>query len=113
MKCRNGIEFAFSWIFAIIAGEFGFIGAASFIFIFFILLLRGFLIARHVRDEFGKLLLIGLTSAIGLQAFINIGAISGILPITGVTLPFISYGGTSLAVLMTTVGMMANVSKYT
>lgn len=100
-------------IFAIIAGEFGFIGAASFILIFFILLLRGFLIARQVRDEFGKLLMIGLTCALGLQAFVNIGAISGLLPITGVTLPFISYGGTSLAVLMTTVGMMANISKYT
>ncbi|HEY4523863.1 MAG TPA: putative peptidoglycan glycosyltransferase FtsW [Candidatus Paceibacterota bacterium] len=99
-------------IFAIIAEEFGFIGAASLIFVFFVLLLRGFFIARGVRDEFGKLLMIGLLSEIGIQAFINIGAISGLLPITGVTLPFISYGGTSLAVLMTTVGIMANVSKY-
>ena len=100
-------------IFAIIAGEFGFIGVAGFISVFLILLLRGFLIARQVRDEFGKLLMIGFTCLLGLQAFVNIGAISGVLPITGVTLPFISYGGTSLAVLMTTVGIMANISKYT
>lgn len=99
-------------IFAIIAEEFGFVGAAGLIFAFFILLLRGFLIARNVRDEFGKLLMVGLLCLIGIQVFVNIGAISGLLPITGVTLPFISYGGTSLAVLMTTVGIMANISKY-
>lgn len=99
-------------IFAIIAEEFGFIGAVGLILAFFILILRGLMIARKVRDEFGKFMMIGFACVIGIQAFVNIGAISGFLPITGITLPFISYGGTSLAVLMTTAGLMTNISKY-
>lgn len=99
-------------IFAIIAEELGFIGAAGLIFTFFVLVLRGLLIARNVRDEFGKLLMVGLACLIGIQVFVNIAAISGLMPLTGVTLPFISYGGTSLAVFMTIGGIMANISKY-
>ena len=99
-------------IFAVIAEEFGFIGATILIFIFFVLLLRGFLIARGVRDEFGKLLMLGFTCLLGLQTFINIAAISGLMPLTGVTLPFISYGSTSLVVFLAMSGLMVNISKY-
>ncbi|MDP3880825.1 MAG: FtsW/RodA/SpoVE family cell cycle protein, partial [bacterium] len=64
-------------------------------------------------DNFAQLLLVGFGSLIGIQAVVNIGAMSGILPLTGAPLPFISYGGTALAVFMTIGGITANISKYT
>jgi cell division protein FtsW len=99
-------------IFAIVAEELGFVGAVFMIGLFLVLVLRGFLVAQHMRDDFGRLLMIGFASLIGIQAFINIAAISGLMPLTGVTLPFVSYGGTSLAVFMTVSGIMANISRY-
>ena len=73
----------------------------------------GFEIVRKIRDKFGQLLMIGLGSIIALQAFFHIAAISGIIPLTGMPLPFISYGGSSLAIFMTISGIMVNISKYT
>lgn len=99
-------------IFAVVGEEFGFIGSTALVAVFFLLVLRGFVLARKVRDEFGRLLMIGFTTLIGIQVFVNIGAISGLIPLTGVTLPYISYGGTSLAVFMTIAGIMTNISKY-
>lgn len=99
-------------IFAVIAEELGFIGVISLIGIFFLLVVRIMFLAMKCRDRFGQLLLIGFGSLIMLQCFINIGAISGILPLTGTPLPFISYGGTALAVYMTISGIIVNVSKY-
>jgi cell division protein FtsW len=100
-------------IFAVIAEEFGFFGALILLGIFITLILRGFSIARNSRDQFGKLIAAGLTSIIAIQTFIHVAAISGLLPLTGVTLPFISYGGTSLAVFLTMAGIIVNISKYT
>jgi len=100
-------------IFAVIAEELGFIGAAILIFIFTVLATRSFLIARKVTDDFGQLLLVGFGSLIAIQVFIHIGAISGLIPLTGVPLPFVSYGGTALAVFMTISGIIVNISKYT
>ncbi len=99
-------------IFAVLAEEFGFIGSISLITLFGILVMRIFLLARKTSDKFGKLLLVGYGSLISLQVFVNIGAISGILPLTGVPLPFISYGGTALAVFMTIGGIVSNISRY-
>lgn len=99
-------------IFAVIGEEFGFIGAAGLIGVFMLLVLRILLLARKTKDRFGKLILVGFGALIGLQVFINIGAISGLLPLTGVPLPFISYGGTALAVFMTMGGIVANISRY-
>jgi len=99
-------------IFAIIAEELGFIGAMFLITLFFLFVWRGLLIAKKTREPFGQLLAVGFSSIIGLQAFINIAAISGVLPPTGVPLPFISYGGTSLLTIMTMSGIIANISKY-
>lgn len=99
-------------IFAVIAEELGFIGSMFLITLFFLFVWRGLLIARKTREPFGQLLVIGFSSIIGLQAFVNIGAISGILPPTGVPLPFVSYGGTALLTMMTMSGIIANVSKY-
>jgi cell division protein FtsW len=99
-------------IFAVLAEELGFVGSVSLIAIFAILVLKILLLARKTKDKFGKLLLVGFGSLISLQVFINIAAISGLIPLTGVPLPFISYGGTALAAFMTMGGIIANISKY-
>lgn len=99
-------------IFAVMAEELGFIGSFALIAVFAVLVLRILFLARKTRDKFGKLLLIGFGSLVGIQVFINIAAISGLIPLTGVPLPFISYGGTNLAVFMTMGGIIVNISKY-
>lgn len=99
-------------IFAVVAEELGFVGSVALVSVFLLLILRILLLARSINDRFGKLLLVGFGTLISLQVFINIGAISGILPLTGVPLPFISYGGTSLAVFMTMGGIIANISRH-
>jgi cell division protein FtsW len=98
-------------IFAVMAQELGFIGAASLVVLFLLLTLRLFWMALKSRDQFGKLNLVGFAVIIGLQSLVNMGSISGILPLTGVPLPFISYGGTALAVFMTMSGVALNISK--
>jgi len=98
-------------IFAIISEEFGFIGSIVVIFAFLAFVTRGMMLARKTRDKFGRLLLVGLSSVIGLQAFVHIGSASALIPTTGVPLPFISYGNFSLAVFMTMVGIMLNVQR--
>lgn len=101
------------FIMSIVAEELGFIGVAIVIGLLALIVLRGIFIARKCRDSFGALLAIGISSMIGIQSFINLGSISGILPITGVTLPFVSYGGSSLFVLMLSVGILNNIAKST
>jgi len=71
-----------------------------------------FILAKRASDEFGKLLLVGFATTIGVQAFIHIGGNSGLIPLTGVPLPFISFGGTALAVSMTMIGASLNISKH-
>ncbi len=100
-------------IFAIFTEEMGFLGATLLVLLFLSFLWRGFLIARRAPDFFGRLLVIGIVSSVTLQAFINIGAISGLLPLTGIPLPFISYGGTALITALAGTGIIANISKYT
>jgi len=78
-----------------------------------LLLVRGFKIARDAPDSFSQLATMGMVSTIVLQGFVNIGSISGLLPLTGLPLPFISYGGTSLIVVLACAGFVANVSRYT
>ncbi|MDE2001129.1 MAG: putative lipid II flippase FtsW [Patescibacteria group bacterium] len=99
-------------IFAVIAEELGFAGASFIIALFAILALRCFIVAKKAPDKFGQLLLIGFGSLLTLQTFMHIGANSGLTPLTGVPLPFISYGGTALAIFMTISGIMVNVSQY-
>lgn len=99
-------------IFAVIAEEFGFLGSLLLIFLFISIVIRSFILSKKAPDEFGKLLLVGFGSLIAIQAFIHIGAISGLLPLTGVPLPYISYGGTALAIFMTISGIIVNISKY-
>lgn len=99
-------------IFAVIAEELGFLGGMTLIGVLFILVLRLLIIAARARDHFAQLLLVGFATLIALQSFINIGAISGLLPLTGTPLPFISYGSSALVVFMTMMGIATNVSKY-
>ncbi|PIT92314.1 MAG: hypothetical protein COU08_03320 [Candidatus Harrisonbacteria bacterium CG10_big_fil_rev_8_21_14_0_10_42_17] len=99
-------------IFAVIAEEFGFIGVGILLLLFFVLIMKMLLVANRIRNKFGKLILIGFASIIAIQSIINIGAISGILPLTGTPLPFISFGKTALFVFLTMIGISSNVSKY-
>jgi len=105
-------EVAGDSIFAIIAEELGFLFAVILICTFVFLAIRGFKIATTAPDSFGRLLAVGITSWFIFQSFINIGAMLGVLPLTGVPLPFISYGGTALTVCLAATGIMANISKY-
>lgn len=98
-------------IFAVIGEEVGFLGAAVVVTLFLFIAWRGLRIAKAAPDMFGQLIASGIVAWIFIQAMINIMAISGLIPLTGIPLPFISYGGTSLAVLMTGIGILLNVSK--
>ncbi|MBP3040052.1 FtsW/RodA/SpoVE family cell cycle protein, partial [Bacillaceae bacterium Marseille-Q3522] len=100
------------FIMAIIAEELGFFGVAFVILLIGYIVLRGIYIGLKCKDPFGSLLAIGISSMIGIQAFINLGGISGIIPLTGVTLPFISYGGSSLLQLCISMGILVNVSMF-
>src|SRR3989344_4086672 len=98
-------------IFAIIAEELGFIGAVILIIVFAVIIWRGFSIAIRARDNFGRLLGGGITTFIATQIIINLGAQTVLLPLTGIPLPFISYGGSALIVDLCAVGILLNISK--
>ena len=100
-------------IFAIIAEEFGLIRSVILLLVFAIIGYKGFEVARRAPDTFGRLLATGITSWILIQAFINIGSILAITPMTGIPLPYISYGGSALAAVLFASGMLINISKYT
>lgn len=99
-------------IFAIIGEEAGFIGAMLVIGLFAYLCYRGFRVALNARDDFGAYLALGITSWIAFQALINIGGITRTIPLTGIPLPFLSYGGSSLLVTMAAIGVLLSVSRY-
>jgi cell division protein FtsW len=99
-------------IFAIIGEELGLIGACLLVFLFVFLAVRGLRIAKNAPDQFSQLVAVGIVSWIIFQAFINISAISGLIPLTGIPLPFISYGGTSIIFLLAGVGILLNIAKY-
>lgn len=100
-------------IFAIVAEESGFVGSLVLLCLFLLFFWRGIMIAQRSRDTFAKLLASGLTLLVFIQVVVNIGALLGLLPLTGIPLPFVSYGGTSLAVHLAQVGILLNISKHT
>ncbi len=100
-------------IFAIAAEELGFIGAVILIILFLALILRGFKIAKNSPDRFAQLTAAGIASWFAIQTFVNIGAITGLIPLTGITLPLISYGASSMIVSLAAAGILINISKYT
>jgi cell division protein FtsW len=99
-------------IFPILGEELGFIGCAVIVILFLFLAFRGFRLARRTPDLYGALLATGITTWLVLQAMINIGANTGTIPYTGVPLPFISFGGSSLVVSLAAVGVLLNISRY-
>jgi len=99
------------FIFAVIGEELGLVGAAAVVGLFVLLAVVGIRIALHAPDRFGLLLAVGITSWFCMQAFVNIGAVIGILPITGVPLPFISAGGSSLVFGMAAAGLLLSVAR--
>jgi len=100
-------------IFAITAEEIGFIGCMIFIILLIFLILKGLRIAKKTPDDFGKLLACGIISWIGFQTLINIAAISGLIPLTGIPLPFVSYGGSALMITLAAMGILVNISRHT
>lgn len=100
------------FIFAILGEELGLIGAVAIVALFGLLAVRGFRIAREAPDRYGGLVASGITLMIVLQAIINIGVTTGVLPITGVPLPFVSFGGSSLLFTLISVGVLLNISQY-
>jgi cell division protein FtsW len=100
------------FIFSILAEELGFIGGSALILLFLVLIWRGLRTAITAPDTFGSLLAVGITGIIAVQVFINIGVVIGLLPVTGITLPLVSYGGSSLTLLLTALGILLNISRY-
>ncbi|CAH1055706.1 putative lipid II flippase FtsW [Paenibacillus pseudetheri] len=101
------------FIFPVIGEEFGFVGTALFLMLYLYFIWRGILIALRCKDPFGTLVGIGIMGLIAIQAFVNIGGVTKTIPLTGVTLPFISYGGSSLLVSMLSMGIMLSISRET
>ena len=99
------------FIFAVICEELGLIGASIIMLLFAALILRGYWIALHARDRFGSLMVIGVTTLIAMQTFLNIGVVTGLLPTTGISLPFFSYGGTALSIQLAEMGVILSVSR--
>jgi cell division protein FtsW len=100
------------FILSVIAEESGFVGVAVVIFLFVVLIIRGFVVAFRAPDLFGTLLAAGLTMVLAMGAFINIAGVMGLIPLKGLTLPFLSYGGTSLVMSLVAVGILLNISSH-
>ncbi|KPV45406.1 stage V sporulation protein E [Alicyclobacillus ferrooxydans] len=99
------------FVFSILGEELGFLGGATVLALFAVLVWRGFRCAMFARDEFGSLLAAGITGMIAVQVLINVGVVTGSIPATGITLPFISFGGSSLTLMLTGVGILLNISR--
>ena len=99
------------YIFPIICEELGFIGATLILLLFAVLIIRGFWLALHCQDRFEKMVIIGYTGLLAIQVFLNVGVVTNMLPSTGISLPFFSYGGTALVVQMGEVGLILSASR--
>lgn len=99
------------FIFAIISEEFGFMGVLIVSSLFITIIYRGFKIAMNCEEKFGKYLAFGITFGIAFQTILNLMVVVGLIPVTGVTLPFLSYGGSSLLISLTSIGILLNIGK--
>ncbi|MDE6789026.1 MAG: FtsW/RodA/SpoVE family cell cycle protein, partial [Ruminococcus sp.] len=100
------------FVFPIVCEEIGFIGALAIIIVFFLLVVEGYSIAVRCKDRFGMLLAVGITTQIGIQTVLNLAVVSNLMPNTGISLPFFSYGGTALIMQLVEMGIMLNISKH-
>ena len=105
-------EAATDSILAVLAEELGFLGSLVLLLIFGLFIYRAIKVASRAPDKFSRVAAIGILSWIGAQAFLNIGSMTAILPLTGVPLPFISYGGTALTTVLFATGILLNISRY-
>ncbi len=99
------------YIFSIVCEELGFIGAMMVIVLFVLLIWRGFVVAFHAKDKFGSMIVIGIVSRVAIQTILNIGVVTNTIPPTGISLPFFSYGGTALMMLMFEMGLVLSISR--
>ena len=99
------------FIFSIVVEELGYIGAAIVLILFALLIIRGYWLAIHSRDRFGALLTVGITTLLAVQVFLNIAVVSNLIPVTGISLPFFSYGGTALVIQLVEMGIILGVSR--
>ena len=99
------------FIFSIVCEELGLIGAGLILLLFALLILRGYWIALHARDKFGSLLVVGIITLMAVQVFLNISVVTNLLPTTGISLPFFSYGGTALMIQLAEMGIVLSVSR--
>jgi len=99
------------FIFSVVCEELGFIGATLIIILFALLIIRGFWLALHTRDRFGSLVITGMTGLLAIQVFFNIAVVTNLVPCTGVSLPFFSYGGTALWIQLIEVGIILSISR--
>jgi cell division protein FtsW len=99
------------YIFAIVSEELGFIGAMLILMLFALLVIRGFWLAMNVRDKFGALITIGITSLLAMQVFLNVAVVTNLMPATGISLPLFSYGGTALLLQLVQIGIVLSVSR--
>jgi cell division protein FtsW len=105
-------EVQWDFIFSVIVEELGFVWALCLLSIYLTIVYRGYMIARWVKDPFGKYTAFGLSTLILVQVFINVGVNLNVIPLTWVTLPFVSYGGSSLIALLSSIGILLNISRY-
>jgi cell division protein FtsW len=101
------------FVFSVVGEEYGLIGTLCILLLFMTIMLRGFRIAKHARDDFGRYLAIGITTCITLYALINAGVTVGLLPTTGLPMPFVSYGGSSMLFSSIAIGVLLNISSQT
>jgi len=99
------------FVFPIVCEELGFVGAIAIIIVFFLLVVEGFSIAVRCKDRFGMLIAVGITTQIGIQTVLNLAVVSNLIPNTGISLPFFSYGGTALIMQLAEMGIMLNISQ--
>lgn len=100
------------FIFSIISEEFGFLGIVIVVTLFLIIIITGFKISKNCKDLFGKYLSFGIMFQLSFQALLNLMVVVGLIPVTGVTLPFLSYGGSSLLITLCSIGVILNISRY-
>jgi cell division protein FtsW len=101
------------FIFSIVGEEYGLLGTSVFLLLFVLIFVRGFKIARYAQDDYGRILAIGITLSIAIYAFVNAGVTLGLLPTTGLPMPFVSYGGTAVIISGYAVGVLLNISRQT
>lgn len=99
------------FVFPIVCEELGFVGAFAIMMVFFLLIVEGFSIAVRCKDRFGMLIAVGITTQIGIQTVLNLAVVSNLVPNTGISLPFFSYGGTALIMQLAEMGIMLNISQ--